>query len=578
MRLRAGSRLDARSGFCFNRRIVSLAADVPAPRPASAARARWFRYLLLYPALAGALLAPIWNAEGWPFSHEGPAFAQRTLVYMRHWSWGDLLPIWSSADASGFGSPMPALYHKLFYLLAAPLVMLTGSFDAGLSLAIGLLLVVGAIGLDRLVASRGASPLACAVAGASLMAANYTVANWLVRGAMAELSGAMLVPWLLLAYLRALDSGRASVGLGVALALTWLSHSVLAYFAVLLLAGTYLMLALFGRAPWSVLHPASLWKPVAVALTLMLPHALAMWALGGPYDLTRFLTAPLNPSHQFRPLHWYFWDRHWQFGHTVSGLPLQLDLAMLALAAVAAIAWAVRRASARGPLPAVAPLGVVAALCLVLQMSWTEPFYLHVPGAVFIQFPWRLLALLVPALIAWAVVMADRHLAGDRRVAVLVGAGAWMVAGSGAFVPLVDPRLSLDTVSLARVTFSGFREYEPVGAPPAPESLERIAQRWAAAGCTYVREQPDEEVRVVRLSTSCARQTMLPLPLYASPLHVVGTDGERRQAACFELDGAPRLCSAVVPAGQAVVTVTLPTLAGVPGAAVRRVVAVLRGH
>ena len=58
-------------------------------------------------ATATATLMPIWRGEGWPLGHDGTSFAQRTLVYARHMAIFDLLPVWSSSDAAGFGSPMP---------------------------------------------------------------------------------------------------------------------------------------------------------------------------------------------------------------------------------------------------------------------------------------------------------------------------------------------------------------------------------------------------------------------------------------------------------------------------------------
>ena len=70
--------------------------------------------------------------------------------------------------------------------------------------------------------------------------------------------------------------------------------------------------------------------------------------------------------------------------------------AVLALVEYGSFVAAAARARAHGKPIVLVP----AALCLVLQMRWTEPFYLRVPGAVYIQFPWRLLGLLTPAVIA----------------------------------------------------------------------------------------------------------------------------------------------------------------------------------
>src|SRR4051794_14233030 len=154
-------------------------------------------------------------------SHEGPAFAQRTLVYARHLQQFDLVPIWSSADASGFGSPMPLFYHRLFYLLAAPLLLVTASAKSATLVTLAIVLVVGAWGMYRLVRTLGGGALAASVAGVCLIAANYTVTNWLVRGAVAELTAAMIVPWVYTEFVNARQQRRMPWRLGLWLALLW---------------------------------------------------------------------------------------------------------------------------------------------------------------------------------------------------------------------------------------------------------------------------------------------------------------------------------------------------------------------
>ena len=106
------------------------------------------------------------------------------------------------------------------------------------------------------------------------------------------------------------------------------------------------------------------------------------------------------------------------------GLTYQIDLAMLILFIVGVIAIYRRRETAQGVLGDVAPLVVLALVCLLLQRSSMDGFYTHVPGALYIQFPWRLLALLTPAVIASAFVMTDRTLPHDRRMMAIAGAAA----------------------------------------------------------------------------------------------------------------------------------------------------------
>jgi hypothetical protein len=525
--------------------------------------------LAAFAAVACATLAPAWNAPGWPLSHDGPAFAQRTLVYARHLQQFDVVPIWSSADASGFGSPMPLFYHRLFYLLAAPVFLVTASAKWAILATLTIVLVGGAWGMHRLVRTFGAGQLAAAVAGACLIAANYTVTNWLVRGAVAELTAAMIVPWLWSAFVEGRQQGRMPLSLGVWLALLWHAHSVMAFYTVIVLAATLTIVAVRHPAAWTLVDPRTAWRPVGLFALLVAPNLLAMAVLGSRYDLSRFLSWPLHPSYQFRPLLWYFWDRHWTWGHTASGLTLQIDLPMLALLAIGVAAAIWRRRSSPVPLSDLATIALPAALCLVLQMHWTEPFYLHVPGAAYIQFPWRLLALLTPLLIALAITVADRALPHDLRLLALAGAAGWMVAGSGAFVPLADSRIPLDPPSLAGVSFSGYREYEPSAAARLDDARKAIEARWRDAGCTVERARPFDEEVVVVFDVSCARSATIPLPIYASRLHQVEVSRFGRRQPCIDITGVPAVCGAAVPAGESQVRVRIPTLAGIPGYVLR---------
>ena len=516
----------------------------------------------VFAAAAFMVLAHLWTDGWWPTNHEGPAFAQRTLVYAEHLRRGDLLPIWTSADVSGYGSPMPLFYHRLFYLLAAPLYLLLGSAKtADMTVLLGML-VVGAWGSVRLTRALGAGPLAATASGLSLMAANYTTTLWLVRGALAELTAAMLLPWLLWYFVRAVQERRMPLGLGVVLALVWHSHSVMAFYAGIVLAATFVVLALAGAASWRTLDPRRAWRPVLVFVLLVAPFAAAMLVVGRGYDLTRFVSSTLHPSYQFVPFSWYFWDNHWPWGHTAAGLMMQIDTPALVLLALAGAVVVVGRQRLPARYADLATVLVPALFCLVLQMRWTEPFYLRVPGAVFIQFPWRLMGLLTPAVLAAGFAAADRALPHDKRLVALSAAAAWMLAGSGAFVPLTDGRLPVDPPSLLNVNFSGFREYEPVAAPNLDTLRAAIVTRWRDLGCTVDREGEGEERVSIHFDVRCERASAIALPIYASPYHRIAVSGQSRAQRCAAMSDAPSACGIAVPAGLSSVDVQVPTVWG----------------
>ena len=496
-------------------------------------------------------------------NHETWGIAQRSQIYASHWAHVDLLPIWSSADNTGFGSPLPLFYHRLFYLVAAPLALVFGSLKTADAIAVVLALTTGAWGMFRLTRQMGASELGASVAGISLIAANYTVTNWLVRGAVAELTGAMLVPWVLVYFLRALKGQRLTVGLGVSLGLMWHAHSVLAFYVGMLLVITFLVIALCRSASWTILDPRTAWPALTVFFILVLPHLALLWLLQRGYDPSRIISEPFAPWFQFRPLSAYVWDTSWTPGHTEAGYTTQIDLPMLALLVVAVAAAVKRRHEVSRFAVMLGAVAIPTALCLALQMPWTDSFYRHMPGAAYIQFPWRLLAVLTPGLIAVTVALADQALPHDKRLLALGASAAWMLAGSLTFAPLTDGRVPVDPVSLARVKFSGFREYEPVISPPLADLKTAITARWSEIGCTVTRDSPEEEVMVAQFHVMCERAGVVPLPIYASVLHRIHTSGFDRTSPCLDVPDVPGACAATVQAGISAVDVQMPTLGAV---------------
>jgi hypothetical protein len=520
--------------------------------------------VLIFGVLGVATLKPIWQEPGWPVSHEGYAFALRTHVYARHFAAMDILPLWSSLDASGFGSPMPLLYHKLFYVVAAPIALVAGSLKTAVLAAVALFLVAGSAGMYALLRSLGASVLAGIVAGCCLIAANYTVTNWLVRGALAEFSAAMVMPWVLLALARTIQAGRPTPGLGVSLGLVFLGHSVLGLYAVGLVALTCAVVAAIGLFPWTGLAPRAAWRALAWLAVLAGPVALVMVIVGRDYDVSRILAFPFHPIHQFKTLEAYIWESRWRFGRTVAGMSVQFDHAMLVMLAVGTAALFRPRGmheegTLRSVLEPITPFLVLAALGTLLQTPAAAAFYEAVPGAAFIQFPWRLLAIVTPSLIASAVFLVDRALPAGSRQFVLGAVTAWMIAACGSFVPLQDPRIALDPPPIDAVSFSGFREYEPRAAASVADLQRAIAARWAASGCTFERMDRDESL-VVRFRTTCPRTTELPLPILGSPMHTVTTPAPGSPQACLDLPDLPGVCGAVIPAGDGQASVRLPTV------------------
>lgn len=525
--------------------------------------------LAVFVFFAGLTLAPLWGQAGWPLNHELNMFAQRTQIYAQHYSFLDFLPIWSSVDNEGFGSPQPLFYHKLFYVVSTSLLNLTGAMKAALVMAILIFLVAGAFGMYCTLRALGASREVGMAGGVSIIVAKYTVTNWLIRGALAEFSAAMLVPWALLYFIRTVQEERVHPGLAVSLGLIFLAHSVICFYLVLLFSVTILILLAIRQIQLGIFSAKSLLLPTAVFLVLTGPCLLAMSVFSGDYDMGRIVTERYHPNSQFQPLGRYLWDGLWSFGESWESFTVQIDFPPMVLMTAGLLGilvnsknslttWGKRWAA----LMPVLPFLLLGTLALVLQSPVSAPFYAHFPGAKFIQFPWRLLAVITPIVIVIGLCLAEKafspRLAGIGLAVYLVA----MVMICGAFVPIKYQRFPDLDYSLTRVQFSAFGEYVPKVVPLPVSTREGVLASAEASGCYIDHSQPIGEVERMQFSIGCVRPALLALPIFASRLHgieVFYSDGISRFSTCEAASDFPGLCGVAVPAGQSQVQVEMPS-------------------
>lgn len=535
----------------------------------------WMVFITLA-IVAGATLLPVAGAPGWPKNHESDSFMLRTLVYASHMNQGDLFPIWSSEDNDGFGSAQPALYHKLFYLVSGGLVALSGAMKSSLLVALWGWLVIGAAGAYRLCRQADCEHGLALCGGVMLLLANYTVTNWLVRGAMAELSAAMLVPWVLSGFINSLRKSRFTGGLAAAMGLLFLAHSVIAYFLAILLALTGLCLLVTRYLPPRILRPASIGWPLGIFALMTAPYLGIMALFGRDYDLKRILAPVYLPWNQFQAPLRYIRDIRWRWGHTWEGFTVQLDFPVIVLL-VGGGAFLIWRHFHRddhskyalplgGRVPVLA-LALVGTLALFLQTSWATPFYRNVPGAVFIQFPWRLLAVLTPVSIALALVTAQ-HVATSTAIARWLAVVALLAMGvsSGAVAPIQYASLADRPLTLNGVRFSAFNEYVPRRAGNAIFTGRDVYRQISTEGCAIEEINSVPEALVRKFLVVCVRSHLVALPLFASPLHrlIVSTAGFPSPLAdpmpCAAAHQYfPGLCTVELPSGRSLVEVHQPT-------------------
>lgn len=525
--------------------------------------------LAVFVFFAGLTLAPLWGQAGWPLNHELNWFAQRTQIYAQHYSFLDFLPLWSNVDNEGFGSPLPLFYHKLFYVVSASLLNLTGAMKAALVMAILIFLVAGAFGMYCTLRALGASREVGMAGGVSIIVAKYTVTNWLIRGALAEFSAAMLVPWALLYFIRTVQEERVHPGLAVSLGLIFLAHSVICFYLILLFSVTIILLLAARRIRLGILSARSLLLPIVVFLVLVGPSLLAMTVFSGDYDMERIVPEHYHPNSQFQPLGRYLWDGLWSFGDIPDGFTVQIDLPPMLLITAGLFGillnnqtglstWGQRRAT----LMPVLPFFLLGALAFVLQASVSAPFYAYFPGAKFIQFPWRLLAVITPVVIAIGLYLTEKAFSLRLTGIVLAIYLVIMVIICGAFVPFkYQGSQSLD-YSPSRVHLSMSGEYVPKATPLPPPTRERVLASAEASGCYIDHSQPIGEVERMQFHIGCAKPALLALPIFASQLHSIkifypnGTSGI---SACKTSQDFPGLCGVEVPVGQSMIQVEMPS-------------------
>ncbi len=442
--------------------------------------------LLAYAVVARLLT---WSAfePGWMHNHEQTAPFARVETYRRAFAAHDWLPIWSPFDQHGHGSPLPLVYHRLFSFVAGLLALVVGAYRAT-KLAVFGFTIVGALGVHRAARTLGVDRPLCFAAGALFLSSPYVLTDWMRRGALAEFCAMMLVPWLVDVALRLARRERVGVRLAVTLAMLFHAHSVICFFAlplVIVAALVAVASAPPGARARALLGVYSAAGVVAAIFAVTVLPFVAAIHLVEPTLSFDVLTA-YDPRDAYLPLSRYLADPH-PWGDTWIGLSIEVGRALLPLVGVLGVAALGLRARVLTP-PIVALLAFLT-FCVWLQHPSANLFYAAVPGALLLQFPWRLLVFIVPtlallaALFAQAILRAGGSTGAGRGALPVALRGVIAIAFAGAlafqgFVAVGAQRVCVERypepflrATLEGVGFEGtsFSEYLPhnVVAPPA---------------------------------------------------------------------------------------------------------------
>ncbi len=522
---------------------------------------------ILFFLLSLITVMPILINPGWPMNHEGNSFFIRTAIYSSHILSGDIFPIWSSLDNFGFGSPQPALYHKLFYFISGELYALLGYgyIKESIVLAIWFWLFIGAYGTFTLCRETGCCYWLAIGGGIMLLSSNYTTTNWLIRGAMAEFSGAMLVPWVLASFIKSIKSNRIQLWLPISFALIFLSHSVMAYFLAIIFSLALLFLILQQRLSLKNFRTISLIQAIICFFLLVGIFLIVLFLIGQDYNMSRIIPDHYLPENQIKPLGKYIYDAKWKWGVKWTGYTVALDPIVLMLLLGGSAFFYFYNSQQHQFLQglfnniSILVLVIISGLGLFLQTELAIPFYRYFPGANFIQFPWRLLALLTPIFITLSLSIINM-ISSKVGVIFVTCCAIVMFLFNGAFAPMKYKWFSVDHFSLEAMQLSAFDEYVPVKYRDfSKNSYNNVIKKMAAEGSTIYTPQPLKETTVRQYLVYCIKPNTVVLPEFSSMGHTIKIGNAPFQR-CNERTDFSSLCAVSLPAGESRVEIHYPTI------------------
>lgn len=521
---------------------------------------------LVLVALSILAALPVITYDSWPMNHEWGNFFIRTQIYAEHFRNFDLFPVWSSVDNYGFGSPQPALYHKIFYTTSGAILALLGPehLKASIEIAICLWLLIGSLGIFSLARACGTGHVVALSSGAMLIASNYTTTNWLVRGAMAEFSGAMAVPWVLLGYIISIKKNKISVILPVALTALMLAHSVMAYYLVIICVATGVILLALKKINLSIVTPKNIALPVALFAILAGINIIVLKVMGSGYSILRITPDEYLPENLMRPWTSYFYDPAFQWGQAWQAMTVQID-ALVILATIFALALIATRKLFAKETTHNSPIQghTIALICIIsigllLQTSIAIPFYRYFPGANFIQFPWRLLAIITPTSIVLSMI-ALRHATPKLSNTFAIIIAAVMLITSGSFNKISYGPISQQMLSSDGLVFSAFGEYSPISMEIIDKkTIAEIESAIVTDGCAIIGKDQVLESSSRSYVINCEKTAVFALPEIASLAHTVKVNDGRAHY-CLHRDDRRALCSVDLPQGESRVEIIYPT-------------------
>jgi non-canonical purine NTP pyrophosphatase (RdgB/HAM1 family) len=470
-----------------------------------------------------AIIPFFWH--GTPSGHDFEFHMFSWMEVLGQWKQGIVYPRWASLAHWGYGEARFLFYPPASWHLGAALgAVLPWQVVPGAYIWLVLLLA----GLSMFQLARYWLPPPDALFAAVLYAVNpyhLLIVYW--RSAYAELLASALLPILLLCLLRLEQRNlRPVLGLGLTLAVAWLTNAPAAVMIHYSLAGLAVVLAILDRS----------WRPIGKAiLAIVLGAGLASFYLipavyeGKWVNISEVLAPGVRPQDNF--LFTTIADPdHNRFNLLVS------TVAICEVGAVALALW-FSRAWRRTQEKLWILISAWAGISVLIMFAITDPLWEHLPKLRFVQLPWRWLLCLNAAL-AMLLTMAIQRWS-MRAVAFAGLLTVVVVAGYRIQPPWWDNAADIREMNNAMAGGSGYEgtdEYVPAGADPyeLSKSQPRVANSSGRAKRTEDMQWGPTEKRFVVHSDGA---DLLTLRLFNYPAWAVTVNGEPVDTQTTEVTG-----------------------------------------
>ncbi|CAN5615116.1 hypothetical protein BH10PSE14_BH10PSE14_31510 [soil metagenome] len=334
------------------------------------------------------------------------------------WS-GTPYPRWLPDMNQGFGSPAFFFYPPLIQWLGAlfqPLLPGSGHAASRLVLAVWVISAAGGVGCWRWLCALRLAPHSAIFGGLVFLLMPYRCfVDVYQRGALAELAGMCVMPWLL-CFATGMKAGRPGAWGGYALAtgVMFYSHLPAALMGILFATGYVLVLA--GRRNGRFVLRAA----AATVVGIMIGALCIATALGLLHLITD-TTAMWGPRNQ--PMNWLLFSSV-RWDDTMHAM----TLAMIVMALVVGTLLAVPALGTQDPQARRVVLFLVLAILVVIFLNTapSRPFWALQTPLSRIQFPFRLLSIHVVALSGLAAIAHHRFASAAGRRAALRARLLWL--------------------------------------------------------------------------------------------------------------------------------------------------------